>query len=438
MRRRIEKALALLAALAMMGLAALAEDQVDMEPALTTVESPDEPLKEPPAETGDGNENGSESGNESGNESGSENGNGSGGQDEGHESGTGGTDAPGDGTGGQTSGQGNTPEGQGSDGEASAPDEGQSGASTDGQEPAQAQAVAFRAIDPQGLAVSGGICAVDVTRMQSVTLAWDCAVACDGYALSLIGPDGTELLDSRQQDSSITLSVEGMAIGRYTLTVSAKLGEVEAGSGRLLIDLTDGTQRPEGEGPRGGRGGGHPGGGRSGTSASKGASTEQAPQGFRVTPGTALTSSHASGTGDMLPYCAVALTTTDAPMTRLVAGDETLDIGLENGGTFTAAIEDSRLILTAGDGDAWRLNGLALRRLAAGGVETILMDSGDWSGELSANMTLAGDIYARLRSEGYVSANCDYRVSAEGVLVTVDGVTYALDDDNTLSPMEGD
>lgn len=297
--------------------------------------------------------------------------------------------------------------------------------------------IVIRVSSPEGLAVSGGACAVDVMQAQSLTLTWDCGAACDGYALSLIGPDGAELLGGRQSEASVTLTLEGRTAGRYTLTVTALLGENAVSSAQVAIDLTQSSQ-PEGGMPQGS--GGH-GGGKSGGSGGKsqgGSDGAEQEQGFHVTPGTALTASHASGTKEMRLYGAVELTAPEEAMTSLTLGGEALDITLEDGAPFTAVVDGDTLILTAEVGEAWQLNGLALKRLAGSGIETIILNTGEWQAELAAGEALRGDIYARLRAGGVTSSSFDYVVSGEGVLVTVNGETYRLDDENALIPMEGD
>jgi hypothetical protein len=80
----------------------------------------------------------------------------------------------------------------------------------------------------------------------------------------------------------------------------------------------------------------------------------------------------------------------------------------------------------------------AAAQLAGSGIETIILNTGEWQAELAAGEALRGDIYARLRAGGVTSSGFDYVVSVEGVLVTVNGETYRLDDENALIPMEGD
>ena len=293
--------------------------------------------------------------------------------------------------------------------------------------------IVFRVSDPEGLTIADGVCAVDGTRALSLTLAWDCGATCDGFALSLIGPDGATLLDGRQAEPAVTLSTEGWAAGRYVLTVTALLREESVASAALYIDLSAGRQ-PEGGQPQGG---GHGGGKRSG-GAGQDAAGAQEPQGFHITPGTALTSAHASGTKDMRLYGTVELAASEEPMTTLTLGGEALDIALEDGAPFKAALDGNALTLTAEGGEAWLLNGLSLKRLSDSGIGAITLKTGEWQGELSTDPDLQGEIYARLRTEGVPSSDYRYTVSAAGVLVTVNGETYALDDENALIPMEGD
>ena len=136
--------------------------------------------------------------------------------------------------------------------------------------------------------------------------------------------------------------------------------------------------------------------------------------------------------------------TTDAVILKVDAvsfdmlGGDALDIGLKDGAPFTAVIGDDTLTLTAEYGSTWLLNGLSLKRLYNSGIETILLKTNEWQGELATDQVLQGEIYARLRTEGVPSSDFYYTISSEGVRVAVNGETYRLDDDNVLIPLEGD
>ena len=95
------------------------------------------------------------------------------------------------------------------------------------------------------------------------------------------------------------------------------------------------------QGRPGGPGGGMPGGGR--PSGAGGSPEGMADQGFRVTPGEALTSSHASGDGNMQLYGTVALEASDDERTLRTLGEDQLNLTLDGGVAFTATLDDSTL-----------------------------------------------------------------------------------------------
>lgn len=176
-----------------------------------------------------------------------------------------------------------------------------------------------------------------------------------------------------------------------------------------------GGGRPAGSRPSGGRpSGGEPGG----------ASSEEE-AGFRVTPGQALTNTHASGSGDMTAYGALVLTLNSEPMTQLSLGGQALAI--DCGGTaFTASLEASTLTLTAESAAEWHLTLAALGTLRLSGIEQLRLQENGWFADLDTALTLTGSAYARLRAHGFVSADFLLRVTAEGIAVDAAGETYRL------------
>lgn len=178
---------------------------------------------------------------------------------------------------------------------------------------------------------------------------------------------------------------------------------------------------PEGGGrPAGGR----PSGSRPSGGGPGGASSEEE-AGFRVTPGQALTKTHASGSGDMTAYGALALTLDSEPMTQLSLGGQALAI--DCGGTaFTASLEDTTLTLTAESVAEWHLTLAALGTLRLSGIEQLRLQENGWFTDLDTALTLTGSAYARLRAQGFVSADFLLRVTAEGIAVDAAGETYRL------------
>ena len=334
--------------------------------------------------------------------------------------------------------------------------------------------LALTLTDPADLAPVDGVYAVDPSAVTSLTLEWQCTGACDRVDARIENADGTVLYAVQGVPSPFALPLNGLAEGSYTAILTAVSGdstvaevrfgiailpaaaeqqpdEAPEGEDREPEDEKPDEEKPDGERPDGekpdedrqggGSRGGAPSGSRSGGSRSGGSGSQEqseAQQGFRVTPGEALTTAHSAGTRDMTPYGAATLTLPEEPMNRLTLGDEALDIARTDGGDFTGSVCDSLLSLTAiSDCDAWTLNGYALKTLALSGIDALELVSGDDSVALPTTLSLRGDAYARLCAEGYVSRDYEYTVSTDGISVAVAGGNYRLEADGTLAATEG-
>ena len=334
--------------------------------------------------------------------------------------------------------------------------------------------LALTLTDPADLAPVDGVYAVDPSAVTSLTLEWQCTGACDRVDARIENADGAVLYAVQGVPSPFALPLTGLAEGSYTAILTAVSGdsavaevrfgiailpaaaeqqpdEAPEGEERELDDEKPDEEKPDGERPDGekpdedrqggGSRGGAPSGSRSGGSRSGGSGSQEqseAQQGFRVTPGEALTTAHSAGTRDMTPYGAAALTLPEEPMNRLTLGDEALDIARADGGDFTGSVNNSLLSLSAiGDCDAWTLNGYALKTLALSGIDALELVSGNDSVALPTTLSLRGDAYARLCAEGYVSRDYEYTVSADGIFVAIAGGNYRLEADGTLAATEG-
>lgn len=195
-----------------------------------------------------------------------------------------------------------------------------------------------------------------------------------------------------------------------------------------------GEDEPGEDRPGGGR---RPGGSFFGGWRGFGGSGEE--QGFRVTPGKALTSGHAYGDRDMRLYGTLALNVPDGEMDRLVMDGEELAVVLDGGeGRFTASVDDGTLTLSAaGDPRAWTINGAALKTLSRSGIDTVRLVFGDSEMSLPAETEMTGREYARLRAGGYVSGDYDFIVTRGAVAVMVDGNEYRIGNGNELVPVKG-
>ena len=250
----------------------------------------------------------------------------------------------------------------------------------------------------------------------------------------VITDGGRPFNPTEMADVDTTLPLEKLAAGQYTLTVEAMKGDRAVARAELTFRIDDAGQKPEGQQPQGSMPK------RSGAQGSAQGDGAEAAQGFRVTPGEALVSTHISGTRDMRIYGTVALTLdTDGAMTELVLGGTPLGIVLDGGdAAFTGIVEGDTLTLAAEAGEIWTLNGRALKTLSASGIARLVLCAGTGRVELDTAQALQGDVYARLRSEGFVSGDYNYQISDAGIRITVAGSAYRLGDTGELTPMEGD
>ena len=294
----------------------------------------------------------------------------------------------------------------------------------------RSEALTLSITDPKGLAPTDGVYVIDPSKVTSLTFAWQTRAACEKYRVAVSG----DVYSAVTTDTALTLPLEKLAAGQYTLTVEAMKGDRAVARAELTFRIDDAGQKPEGQQPQGSMPK------RSGAQGGAQGDGAEAAQGFRVTPGEALVSTHISGTRDMRIYGAVALTLdTDGAMTELVLGGTPLGIVLDGGdAAFTGIIEGDTLTLAAEAGEIWTLNGRALKTLSVSGIARLVLCAGTGRVELDTAQALQGDVYARLRGEGFVSGDYNYQISDAGILITVAGSAYRLGDAGELTPMEGD
>ena len=256
---------------------------------------------------------------------------------------------------------------------------------------------------------------------------------CTGYKVSVVDAQGNVVYTGAQTEPAVVLDLSTYKTGSYVLVVEAVSGDAVVAWGQYTFALASGSGFPGGF--PGGFGGGFPGGGSGGAPDDM----EQEAQGFQVTPGEALAGSHNAGTKDLQRYGTVSLTLSDEAMTELVLGGAALGIVLDGGReAFTAAIDGSRLTLTADGYGVWSFNGRALRILSDSGIETLVLENPAGAHDIATGSPLTGDVYARLCAEGVASSDYDYQVSGDGTRVFVDGQVYRVDDSGAMTPMEGD
>ena len=262
-----------------------------------------------------------------------------------------------------------------------------------------------------------------------IAFIWSEIPGAERVCVQISDADGNVLLFQDVAENRIALAPADYPDGPYTLRIEAWAGEALLLSEEARFMLAQG--RPGGgSGGFGGGGFGGSRGGSGGGSAPEGA----AEQGFRVTPGQALTSSHASGTGDMRIYGTVSLETSDAEMTLLTLGESELRVTLDGGAAFTASLDESTLLLQpVAAGARWEINLSALQTLKRSGIETLTLAIEDAEIELPTALELGGSVYGMLRAQGLVAKDFTLEISVEARTVYVAGAQYLLTDGGELA-----
>lgn len=152
--------------------------------------------------------------------------------------------------------------------------------------------------------------------------------------------------------------------------------------------------------------------------------------GSGITPGKALTNSHADGTGDMSRYDVVTLALSDRPMQSLTADGKPLGVTLDDGeSSFTAKQTNSKLCLTpVSSAAAWQISGMALHKLHRSGISVIVLTLDGEELLLDTQIPLSGQIYTTLRSLGFPDATFQWIVDADGLHCLVNDHRYLYQD----------
>ena len=187
-----------------------------------------------------------------------------------------------------------------------------------------------------------------------------------------------------------------------------------------------GDEKAPGEG--GEQGGKKPsGGGRSsgGTTRSGGTSGGKK-QAAAITPGKALTTAHARGSGTAVPYGTVALILPEEPMEILTLDGE--ELKLQCGGhPFTGEILEDCLTLRSEDGEnGWSVTKRTLQTLYESGIRELVLTDGTEETALETDMEFSGAAYARERAAGYVAGDFLLTRQEDGWTVSVEDRVYTL------------
>lgn len=161
----------------------------------------------------------------------------------------------------------------------------------------------------------------------------------------------------------------------------------------------------------------------------------EAEQGFHVTPGEALTSSHASGTKDMQRYGCVTLDAQTEASACYAPGD---GVEIIASGVFYAQLNGDTLTLAsvqepAGEALEYHLSLRTLEILCRSGVTGVQLDGY----ALNTSLALHGDAYASLRAQGYVSKDVEISVCGQELNISAAGERYAVDESGLLVPLRG-
>ena len=255
---------------------------------------------------------------------------------------------------------------------------------------------------------------------------WTASVENAGFVVYV---DDTLVSDGIVQTASISLPAASYA-GQHTLYVGAIQADGSAMWGGLSFEIAAGGGFPDGSFP-GGRG--FPGGGRGAGDA------DEAEQGFHVTPGTALTSSHASGVKTLAAFGSVQVSGGDEAVSAIEQVDSGEKLLLDNGeSTFYVSVDGDNLTLRPeGSGECWQFSLLMLEALRRGGVAELCLGFVDGDTiALDTGFEMGGTLWGRLRSAGYVGKDCLLLVSASGMRARINGIDYLVDADGVLSPAQ--
>ena len=259
---------------------------------------------------------------------------------------------------------------------------------------------------------------------------WTAAEGATVYAVQITDADGNIFYAAQETaaDAAVPANALQMNIA-YTLAVSAFADDAPIIAGEISFIPVSETEKPDNVPD----GGGFPSGGGSSSGGAQGGGT-QADMGFHVTAGEALTSRHASGTGDAQAYGTLKIVLSDAAEKALSLDGTELSVTLDDGESgFYASQDGDTLILTPEtDGDAWHINALALKTLRRSGISALRLRINDAEIEISTKWQPCGAIYADLSAAGYVSKDYELTVTASEQNVTVAGQTYKFNENNEL------
>ncbi|MBP3409907.1 MAG: procyclic acidic repetitive family protein, partial [Clostridia bacterium] len=291
-------------------------------------------------------------------------------------------------------------------------------------------------ITPEGTArQENGVWHIQLSAPDGpVSFTWSVSGEAVSYLLYAQSGQGEMRFLTETQNMRIDLPSANYAQGQHTLYVGAVLADDSVTWGSITFELaSQQADRPAGRFP----GGSRPSGGQPSGSASMGGEAAQEEQGFRITPGKALTSKHSSGTKNMNAYTHSEIPASGEAITALVLSSTQSQITLDNGAAFHVFREDAGLqLVPESEGEAWQLNALAMNTLAGNGIECVVFHVGEASYTMSTEMEFSGSVYASLRAEGYVSKDMEIIIDGQGMYVHIAGGVYRIGSNGELVPCE--
>lgn len=294
----------------------------------------------------------------------------------------------------------------------------------------------FSVADPDGTAVA--LSDVYTVRLDVAAPLMQVSTSRDGTMMVVAGDLGSGAA-SCSVDGGATwqmLSDQGEGVASYTTTISTT---TEFAPGMIIVQDRAGNRTSNEE------------------TITVTVQTMGGYGGYRRSSGRAT--SHAASTEEAVTaYNGVELILDDGSMSQLVVGDEMLDMVLvwdnareeDEDPKFTAAFttfegsdaDVDTLVLTASGVTAetaaeytWHFSGQVYKKLAASGIDYLVLRSGDHATVLSTAGFSAGIRYSMYRAEGLPSKDFAYTLrmgledNAIELDVTVSGVTWRMSDD---------
>lgn len=260
------------------------------------------------------------------------------------------------------------------------------------------------------------------SKDAEIVFTWPQVPGADGYRVVIADESGNERYNALQIGTRLAVRVSDYSEGRFTLKLAAVAADEVLASAEITFRLAVQQVNP----PQGGRKPGGFGGSSGGRPSGAAAGGEAVYEGFRIIPGEAFATSHASGTGDMQLYGTVELTASDECMTQLVLDDTPMDVSLTNGREFAVSIHENQLLLESEE-DGWRISQAALRTLNKSGVDALVL-SGETEISIPTDFEFKGSVYGNLRCQGYVSKDFVLILNGGETMVQVDEKLYRLMD----------